>query len=1442
MLTALAALSGFGQVYAAEINASWIGPDAGGNWSTAANWSSTNYPNNNGDTYNVTLGNLDAAQPMTRTVVQDVAGGVTVDSLLIWQTRWEGDPPPDPWMYVNALRLDENLTTVYDTTVRGSVNPWGTALLDLGGSTLTAQTLMIEANGYLASEPTDPFSYGFTQGTVNGHLNNDGTTLLTGNSYLNGNVRNTRYFTYDSEVGNSLQCGTEIDNTGASAIMNLFGDTYLPLDLKNTNSAVLNYDAHVEVSSAGNLDNTDGIINGLGGNLWLRAWDQVNNGTINLSNDAQLTIGNQGTNTLTNNGVLSGENVGDPVGNSSYPVVNANLINYHNVFVEANTQLNINTALPVMNYDYMRMTNGVFSSPTSIMNYGNVLVEGPQTPDLWAGEMHSNDSIFNTGTITINNARLTADNTILNSSGGTITVQRGGFIHADEIINSATSTIDLTLAGEPDVLFAQADVAFTQAGTINTDEGHAFAVLQPAGTTFTNSGTINMNGVNLASADLFGVPDNVFRNEGSITGSGIIGGARTLPGGATVDKTQKFINDGIITVTDGQTMVLDGILMPVNNDRITVGAAGTLITTCGAKGGVFLNNGRINLTGAGLNDGGFGRALTNAGHIVGNGTIDYGQGILNNLSGVIDVRDPAATFLPLRLNPDGAPIVNVGTINIYNGSALEWLSLPGSNHGTINMYSTGAGARLTGGGATGSFTNTGAGVIYAEGMDHSIDFDDVGPGATSFTNEGMIRVGLAGGGPSSLAINAISGDNVRNTGTIDARNTTLAFGTGDLVNDEGHIIAQAGSTFTASRVINNLGQIDLAGSSTATITELHNTNGDVSVFGSSTLSVTDAAVQNTGRLTVVDDSTFNTNTKDLTNTGGSILVQGVSHWLNGADVTNDEGLIDIAGGSDAAIHNLTNTNGDITVFSGSGLTTWRIDNSGTLSIANASTLATGAHPVVNDGGNILVQGGPLGFSTWTTDADVTNTDGLIDIAGGSTATMHDLDNLLGDITVVGLGSLLDTLAVDNSGIISVRDFAWLDTLAVTNTGTISVLDSSTFNPNWSLVTNTGGSILVQGASAWINGGNVDNDGGLIDVAGGSTAFVDRLDNVAGDVTVVGGALLDTLHVENSGTISVRGLLSELNTTTIRNAGGTLTALDDALIETNGNAVTVDGGTLTTDPWSNAATGFIGVTGAGSIFNGGTGTNAGVIKVSFGGEFNSGGLVNTNTGTLDIDPAYATIDGVFELAEGSILRVENQSVLTVKDDWVNHMLDEGDFEFWGKLVLDGGTEEDPLLYELAGRNYGNYADTPAEEEALLENAYVDNFAIGLLDDPEALRTLEIAAGSYIRLADLIDNENYGDPGEYLGEYEGHPAWSGHPEGKECLYVYNLIIGDNVTIDFGVGSVYAPFHLYYFIGGDYSLGENVTFLPEDWMPLPIAVPEPATLLLLTLGGALTLRRRR
>ena len=187
----------------------------------------------------------------------------------------------------------------------------------------------------------------------------------------------------------------------------------------------------------------------------------------------------------------------------------------------------------------------------------------------------------------------------------------------------------------------------------------------------------------------------------------------------------------------------------------------------------------------------------------------------------------------------------------------------------------------------------------------------------------------------------------------------------------------------------------------------------------------------------------------------------------------------------------------------------------------------------------------------------------------------------------------------------------------------------------------------------------------------------------------------------------------------------------------------------------------------------------------------------DSGTLNITDAAAsvTVSGrLYFGAAGFLTAVPGSTIHMTGSAFENESINPDNLVGLGNLTLifEGGTGDvDP--FEVAGEDMG-----------AVMAGFDSNFALG---------TLQLGGDAGIGQIQLVDT------------FDNRPDW----EGSEALYVKNLIIGAGSTLDLN------GLNLYYLNFTD--LGGSIDFNGGDMQQ----VPEPATLLLLALGGVALLRRK-
>jgi hypothetical protein len=235
-------------------------------------------------------------------------------------------------------------------------------------------------------------------------------------------------------------------------------------------------------------------------------------------------------------------------------------------------------------------------------------------------------------------------------------------------------------------------------------------------------------------------------------------------------------------------------------------------------------------------------------------------------------------------------------------------------------------------------------------------------------------------------------------------------------------------------------------------------------------------------------------------------------------------------------------------------------------------------------------------------------------------------------------------------------------------------------------------------------------------------------------------------------------------------------------------------------------------------NGGTGTlNAG------GGSLAAATV--TGPGQLGLNNGSTATLGSYTMNTGGGLTVDKTSLLQIAGDWSNQLKDPTQFQVNGTVELKGGgisaTADAVQHIEVASHDFGNTVSAPAP-------AFTNNFSIG--------GTLQIDSGANVMLVDQFDNGNRGGSGSEIAP----GLWTGSPTGSEAIYVADLVIQPDVTINFN------GLHLYYEVGPSGGVGRDPSVWQQDlaiWqaqgdvfiggepllIPMAASVPEPPGLVL-------------
>jgi hypothetical protein len=925
--------------------------------------------------------------------------------------------------------------------------------------------------------------------------------------------------------------------------------------------------------------------------------------------------------------------------------------------------------------------------------------------------------------------------------------------------------------------------------------------------TLTGGGTISLSG---RSPEITASTGNATLNNvnNTIQGAGTIGSGnlQLLNGGAivanqsgeplTISPNNKGLNNtGKLEATAGGNLQLDGTC----TNSSTIQADGL-----GPKGNI---RSVVNLNGSVINTKMIGAA--NGGWLVLGGTYT------NTSSGIIQAagKAPNGASSPVDLTGNGT---NAGTIKATNGGSLDlWKGICTNTGGTI-LADGAEGAQKP----IATFATLNGSTIN---------------GGTLMTRNGGIIVSNA----ATLNGVTISKDSVVNAFSNTTLQRTIANSGKVTVDGKGNTLDGAGATFN-----NQAGaSLSFKGGGTGTIGTLNNQGGGmISIDGDGTKLTATQRIENLGTVTVSEKgATLDVTRASLTNQVGASLsfAGGSKGILPGANIVN-LGTVTVEGKG-------TTLDGTGAAFS---------NRSGaSLSFTGGSTGTIGT---LNNRATVSFTGGSVGtIGTLSNRATVSFT-------GGSTGTVSGTITNRGEVAVGGKGTTLLGTEVDNQGGATIS-------FTGGSRGTIGSLDNRSF----ATVSFTGGSIgtisglsnesnatvSIDGAGSKLTSPLTDNYG-AVQVSGkgatldGVAAFANRF---GASLSFTGGSTgnLPGALIVNWGTVTVDGKGTTLNGKgatvsnqdgallwfktggtgtigTVNNEGGARTSFTGGSIGTIDNFNNLTGATLSLRSGSQVTIGnlnnqpnaVVTIDGAGTKLTAKAGLrNAGRITETNNGKLDPPTL--SGAGRLELYTGSSATLGNYTMNTGGALIVDKTSLLQISGGWTNQLRDPTQFRVDGKVEVNGGGVVQNI--EVVGRDHGNTMSANAV-------AFANNFNIGSSSAPTG--TLQIDAGSHVMLVDQFDNGNRGG----FGSQTSPVTWTGSPTGAEALYVWNLVIQPDVTLDFN------GLHLYYERGASGGVGPDPSvwyadlaiwkaqgdvFIGGEPILIPMAigasVPEPSGLIL-------------
>ena len=896
-------------------------------------------------------------------------------------------------------------------------------------------------------------------------------------------------------------------------------------------------------------------------------------------------------------------------------------------------------------------------SGTGTLNAGTFILNGANARVLDGIEVTSSNAFdLRQGTV---DGVLAGSTGLDKSTAATVTLGGANTYTGATAINAGTLT-----AANASALGNDSAVTIASGATLNLTSGLAIGSLAGGGDVALGANTLTTGGDNSStsfSGGISGTGGVTKTGTGtlSLTGANSYTGATAINAGTlTAANASALGNDSAVTIASGATLNLtSGLAIGslAGGGGVTLGA--NTLTTGGddsstsfsgdisGTGGVTkTGTGTLSLTGTNSYSGvttvsGGELAITGAGAIASSSQIIIQNGAELSLNETTDA-DVIGNAVNLFVN---------GTLDVDQAEAVG--ELTGLSIGAIEVAATLTIDQATNGSFAGNLSGVGNVVKRGAGT-WTLSGNNAGYGGTVDVQAGDITID---GSAASVNIRASSTDITLTGGTNNAGMILINSNTTRLLSP---------GTATQSGVISQTGggrPLTIAGGGTLTLAADNDYTGTTTIAG-------DTTVQFSGGAANIDSTTVTINS-------GTLIVDGTAQRLASAVTVNNADNFNVTGAE--TIGSLNNqAGGTTTVGAGQTLT---IGGTGATALNQSGGTLSG-------GGTIDLTAADGGF---TQSGAGTTTDGTLQInaasfaqsggaliAAGTTVTSAGVQTLSGG-TIEG--------ALDGAGVVTVQTGTTSLTGTITNaasvgvaSGTLSVTGTGSIDTSGDTIDINGGALTTDGGAIAANeavsvraapgsalsttgsetfasldqaGGSVGaglfNVTGLYSQSGGTTA--NGVDINAGTFTQTGGTIAAGTAVTSAGAQQLQGgaiagrldgagaVTVSTGTTGLTGAidgaasltvtAGALNATGAGSIDTSGNAVAVNGGTLSTDGGALANDEAVTV-GGGTLSTTGTEQVASIVL--------DGGTLGTGT---FLAPVFGRTGGTLTATVTSDLRVD-----------------------------------------------------------------------------------------------------------------------------------------------------------------------------------------------------------
>ena len=969
-------------------------------------------------------------------------------------------------------------------------------------------------------------------------------------------------------------------------------------------------------------------------------------GYLNFNNSHNYTLAPAAAQRLTMD--VGGGSAQINVTNTGSPTISAGLTLNDNLIINqdnASGTLTLSAANAI--------TAGTAQGNITVNGAGNTVISGTITTG--TGSLTKNEA----GTLTLSsNANTYTGATTVN--GGTLAatwLANGG---VNSSIGASTNIASNLVINGGTLQYTGAATSSNRLFTIGTTAGSAIDASGTGTLSFTNTGSIVLNGTNTArtftltgsntGANTFA---SILTDNGtgatSLTKSGagtwVLSGANTYTGATTITAgTLRLGASNVLADTSNVNLTGATAIFDVNGQTDTVGSIAGIAGSSITLGAGALTSGGSNAT------------TTFAGTITGTGTLTQsGTGTLtltgaNTYSGKTSIQNGVLSVSSLNKVTGGTASSNLGapvtvangTIDLGNGTNTGTLQYTGAGETTdrvINLAGSTGGGTIdsSGSGAVTFSSNLTATVAGAK----TLTLTGTNAGNNMFSGNivngsGTTAVTKAGSGTWVLTgTNTYTGATAINSGILEIQSaaalgstagaTTVASGATLNINNA------AGLTVAENLTLNGFGTgvngalHNIAGANTWSGTIALNSDSSIGVDSGSTLTVSG----------VISGAAANS----LTKVGAGTLVLGNAANTYAGPTDVEGGTVSIAAEGDLGATPGTVTANQLTLNNGTLLNTGATSLSANRGVTLGSSGGTFNNSAALTVNSIITGTGSLtktGASTLTLSA-VNTYSGATNITGGTlqygvanalpsatavtisnagTLALNNYSGTVGSIATgagggsITLGSGTLTTGGNNSSTTFAGGISGTGGLTKAGSGTLSITGASTYTGATAI--NAGTLQLGAGGSAMTGGSAVTiASGATFDVENGQTTnSIGALTANSGSTLAIGSGTLITTGGTISGGLSGSGTLQTSGTLTISSASGNVNF-------GSGTIVVNAGGVLNLASTDSGAT-FGNIILNGGTLNLGTGTGSGTYNIT--------NLTVTGTSTIDFGTGAVTLNG------------------------------------------------------------------------------------------------------------------------------------------------------------------------------------------------------------------------